>query len=410
LIFFALAQIGARWRAEWEMGRARDAASMAAAAGLDAGKDEYWARWARQLEQEGGSGLAGWRRAAAANPRRGEWLMEAGLECEAAGDLEGAERLLLRAGELNQQWMPRWTLAGFYLRRGNNEEAIRWARAAARRAFGDRRALFALCREAGAGDRRILEEVVGDDPQNLAAFLRDGAARGAVEVTEQAASRYLESRRRWKRLAGRPEEALETMEIALDALLREGLGAAAVRLAGQLGREPWAPYAPAEGDGQALVNASFRPPWTGRGFSWRHGEAEGLEVRPGSAEEGVRIEFSGNQPESLEVLAQMVHCRRGGEWEISLEYQSDNLTPAHSGVRWRLEPVGGSLPAVRLEEGEPEWNAADWTPWRERWQIPAEGGVFRLVLAAQRPVGQRRVEGELSFRRIGLRWRKESAE
>jgi hypothetical protein len=379
---------------------------MEAASGLDAGNDENWARWARQLEQEGRSGLPGWRRASAANPRRGEWLVEAALEREATGDLAQAEHLLMEAERFNHLWTPRWSLAGFYLRQGSKEKALQWARSAAERAFGDRRALFALCREAGAGDRRILDEVVGDDPGNLAAFLRDAAQRGSLEALELAAARYLESRRRWKHRAGSPEEALETIEIGLDALLSGGEGAAAVRVAERLAREPWASLEQG-GLHQIVANTDFRPPWTGHGFSWRHGEVEGVEVRPRPEGNGVRVVFSGRQPENEELLAQVVYCPRGGTWELNLEYQARDFAPAHAGVRWRLEPFGGSRAAIRLDDAETAWSADSWSGWRERWEVPQGGGVFRLVLAAQRTLGQPRVEGELSFRRIGLRWLQE---
>lgn len=389
------------------MDRAADSTSMEAAARLDAGNDENWGRWARQLEQEGRSGLPGWQRASQANPRRGVWLIEAALQWEAARDAAQAERLLLEAERFNRLWTPRWTLAGYYLRQGRRDKAIQWARSAGERLFGDGRALFALCREAGAGDRRILDEVVGDDPENLAAFLRDAAQRGSVEALEPAAARYLEARQRSKRRAGSPEQALETVEIALDALLLGDEGAAAVRVAERLKQQSRAE--PEPGGFQEIVsNANFRPPWTGRGFSWRHREVEGVEVRPASGDSGVRIAFSGSQPENVELLAQAVYCPRGGTWELNLDYQAQNLVPAQSGVRWQLEPFGRSLAAARLDETEPVWSADSWSAWRERWEVPQGGGVFRLVLAAKRAFGQPRVEGVLSFRRIGLRWLKES--
>ena len=68
-ISFALGEIARRCWAEWELDRAKDSTAMEAACRLDAGNDENWARWARQLEQEGRSGLPGWQRASAANPR-----------------------------------------------------------------------------------------------------------------------------------------------------------------------------------------------------------------------------------------------------------------------------------------------------------------------------------------------------
>lgn len=406
---FALSQVAGRWRAQWRLDGATDSAGMAAAAALDAGNDQGWARWARQLELEGRAGLPGWLRAAGVNPRRGEWLVEAALELESAGDQERAEQLLLRAERFNRTWVVRWTLAGYYLRQGRQDLALQWAQAASARAYGDRTALFALCRQAGADDRRILTQVVGNDPPNLAAFVRDVARHGSSEVIVEAAERFLAVRQHWKHLGGNRDEARDTIEMALDALLAQNRGESAVRLARQLANESWSGSQTA-GRWGAPANPDFRLPWTGHGFSWRHVPEEGVDVRPATQGDGVRISFSGGQAPGLELLAQPIYLERGGEWELGLEYRAHALTPRRSGVGWHLLPWSGNPAPVRLDRDEPVWSAETWSHGAVSWRVPAGGGLYRLVLAAVRPSGQTRVEGELGFRRVGLRWLRESGQ
>ena len=64
-------------------------------------------------------------------------LFALGLAKERAGDFEGAARDLLRAAEVDRQYLPAWTLANFYFRRGDRPAFRNWVRRSAELAPGD---------------------------------------------------------------------------------------------------------------------------------------------------------------------------------------------------------------------------------------------------------------------------------
>src|ERR1022692_2043017 len=55
-------------------------------------------------------------RAVSLNPRYTAAWIARGLEAEAAGDRKKAEASLKRAADIDRTYLPRWTLANFYLR------------------------------------------------------------------------------------------------------------------------------------------------------------------------------------------------------------------------------------------------------------------------------------------------------
>src|SRR5262249_8208626 len=66
-------------------------------------------------------------RALALNPRYTAAWIARGLAEETAGDRRGAEASLLRASQVDRTYLPRWTLANFYLRSGDLAQFWVWA-------------------------------------------------------------------------------------------------------------------------------------------------------------------------------------------------------------------------------------------------------------------------------------------
>jgi tetratricopeptide (TPR) repeat protein len=84
-------------------------------------------------------------RAVALNRWDSQSWVELGLRAEVAGDLAAAERSLLRAASVDQQYLPSWSLVNYYFRRGDSERFWFWARQATQMAYGDLAPLFTLC-------------------------------------------------------------------------------------------------------------------------------------------------------------------------------------------------------------------------------------------------------------------------
>ena len=98
------------------------------------------------------------------------WIAE-GLAAEEAGDFTRAERALLEAARIDRQYLPAWTLANFYFRRGAAEKFWPWARHAARMAYDDRAPLVRLAYELEPDPHKILDRL--GDTRQLQRALRD---------------------------------------------------------------------------------------------------------------------------------------------------------------------------------------------------------------------------------------------
>ena len=83
--------------------------------------------------------------AVAVNPWDTRSRIELGLLAEAEGDSTTSERYLLQAAETDHLFLPRWTLANYYFRRGDTAQFWRWAKEAADRVYGDAQPVFRLC-------------------------------------------------------------------------------------------------------------------------------------------------------------------------------------------------------------------------------------------------------------------------
>jgi tetratricopeptide (TPR) repeat protein len=78
------------------------------------------------------------------NPRLSSAWIQLGLAAEANGNLPEAETDLLRAASVDRLYVPAWTLANFYFRRGDAAKFWPWAKRAATLTYDDYRPLLRL--------------------------------------------------------------------------------------------------------------------------------------------------------------------------------------------------------------------------------------------------------------------------
>jgi tetratricopeptide (TPR) repeat protein len=97
------------------------------------------------------------------NPRLASAWMQLGLDAEADGNLEEAEMDLLQAARVDRLYLPSWTLANFYFRRGDANRFWPWAKRAAALTFDDYRPLLRLA------------DVLDISPEKVAIRLGGGA-------------------------------------------------------------------------------------------------------------------------------------------------------------------------------------------------------------------------------------------
>jgi len=343
---------------------------------------------AQMEEIAGADSAASWRTAAILDPRDPRILISAGIAAELRGDLEESKRFFERAARYSRSWLPNWTLAGFYARRGDREKTVEYLRSAFERSYGTTYAAFQLALDSGVPaveiPRRILPDSANAHSQFIY-FLSD------KPVTSETASLIAHSATRYAELAATlPDRSSASVLHAVARLLSGGYGT--------LAREVWnagcnrrlvlstpATEAP-------IVNGEFGFSFLGTGLDWFMPKQLGVDSLHHPGPGTVKFSFSGNQEPELEMLTQTVVLPPGQAWRVKFEFQTREIEPRQAAFAWTLDGVELPLDQPLSSESWAEGAFAIAAPDRER--------VARLQLRYTRPVGATRPEGELWIRRI----------
>ncbi len=126
------------------------------------------------------------RAAVSLNPRLASAWIYLGLDAEADGDLPEAEKDLLRAARVDRQYVPSWTLANFYFRRGDTVKFWPWAARAASLTFDDYRPLLRLADALETSPREVVTRLAGGTPL-LRAYLDLLIGAGRLDAAQEIA-------------------------------------------------------------------------------------------------------------------------------------------------------------------------------------------------------------------------------
>jgi hypothetical protein len=124
------------------------------------------------------------------------------------------------------------------------------------------------------------------------------------------------------------------------------------------------------------------------GFDWRLLESAGVthvHLDPG----GHRIQLSGKQPESCDLLRQIVAVDAGKPYELHWETRTQGIAPP-SGIEWS---VGGRRAPVAA--------ADDWRKGAVSFTAAAD--LVPVTLVYRRPTGEARAEGFIEIRSVSLK-------
>lgn len=351
---------------------------------------QCWSALARQHEELGLDARTVWSRALSLNPRSAESSIPAALAAERRGDLLQAEGLLLDIARYSQLALPRWTLAGYYLRRNRHAEFWFWARRAFERSYGDRTALFRLCRGAGGDTGKMVRDVLPADAVLRAEYLHFLLLEGSWEELEPAALACLA-------VPAAQASALPANRVlseAVDALVQSRHPEAAARLWNRLSSEKRIPY-PALDTETLLVNTAFQTPLEFAGFDWRVRPVDGVRARWGSPPGSVKFEFSGWQQNEVGVLEQAIWLPAGRSLAFGCRYRTRAEGEGATGLDWCvLDHLTGEV----LFSSPVLASADDWT--ETGLTLPAQP-ARRLVLLqfrSRRPSGRARLEAEVWLR------------
>jgi len=357
---------------------------------LEPGNAAYYVRLAAMIQDSDPTrSTQALQRAVALNPWDSAVWVELGLRAEAAADLAGAERSLLRAASVDRLYFPRWSLANYYFRRGNRDKFWFWAREATQMAYGDITPLFVLCWKVTSDGDLIARELdirKADQEANYLAYL---TSQNRTEPMIQAATRLLA----WNREADAP-----VLLAACDRLIADERGQPAIQIWNQLAELRRIPYTLlAPGSGRSLTDGDFRVAPTSQGFAWRLPGADGVTTWFDEQSAGLRISFSGRQPENCDVLTQTLPVMESSHYQLRFWYRTSGIAP-ETGLGWRITDLHGASIIAQgkslASDSEKEAGLA--------FTTPAGSRLVRLALTYQRALGTTRIEGFLVLRKLRL--------
>jgi hypothetical protein len=384
--------VGAYWSArlayaELSFGRGTPE-SVERAAGLAPGNAQYGKRKAELAEAAGlnpAKAEEALEAALQANPGDSETLIALGLRAEARKDFAGAERDLLDAARHDKGYDPRWSLANYYFRRQDGPNFWKWARAASKMAY-EPTPLFRLVWNYTGDAGEIFDRAIPDRPEILRAYLAFLLGGPHWEAADTVAKRILD----------RPgAEDVPVLMAYCDRLLAARRGQDALNLWNSMGRHGVTGFGEIDRE-RGPVNGDFRTQPGGSGFDWRIQPVEGIAAS--QDQPGLRLSFSGEEPEACEPLWQYAVPRAGEHYRMTFQYATSGIAEG-SGLRWRVLDVTGE-PTV-IAESEDLANE-DWADGSVFFTTPARMSLGRIVLNYRRAPGTTRIEGSIRLRNVAL--------
>ncbi len=343
------------------------------------------------LKSEMGEPASPWlRRAVEVDPIRADsWIM-LGLDEEQEGNTGAAEKALLRAADLDNGFMPAWSLANFYFRQNSPQSSLDWARRALTIGAGDLRGLFVLCWSQASDPGHLVGDVIPAKENVLVQYLDWLVSTGKLDAAADIAPRVSSSHARGVR---------EDLINFCDAALRASQAERAIQCWNAAVRAGLLP--PPELNPQvrpAIVNGAFATEPLDRGFDWHVATMEGVR---NTLYKGLRFTLSGDQPESCILLQQTVVLEGVRNYTLNYSYQTAGIPP-DSGVHWQIlrKASGAAIPS---EGGELSSDA----PVFGHLNFSADPGLnlYLVVLSYTRRLGTTRVSGSVQLSTVELEQR-----
>ena len=351
---------------------------------------EYRFRLAVSIgDQVPAESLALLRQASALSPVDARIWIELGLRYESLQNYSEAEKCLLHAAEVDRQYVPRWTLANYYQRREDLVNFWHWARTSAEVIPGDPVPLFRLCGRV-TEDGNLMDRLALHSAELRSAYLGYLLGTGKLQLGARVANGLVSE--------GSPTAAPLLMDYC-DRLLAGGRVGEALSIWNGLSRHGLIPFTGLDPAGAlVLTNGDFSKEPTSRGFDWRTPAVEGVSLLREHAAGGLRVNFSGEQPESCSPLAQTVPVEGGGRYAVDVFYRTSGIQN-DAGLSWQVVP----LPPAQTPQGLPIAAAENLTWGHFQFVAPPGCRGVQLALAYRRSPGTMRIEGYVVLNKVRLR-------
>jgi hypothetical protein len=364
-------------------------ASTERALAITPGQAAYYHRLALLTEDDSPArAIQALRRAVELNPADAQSWIDLALQYEAGGDLARAGQCMLRAAAEDAGYLPRWTLANFYFRRDDPPRFWFWARQAAAMAYGDPLPLFRLCGQMEE-DGNLIDRLAIRNPAVRAGYLYYLVGRNRIDLIGPPSRRVLAE--------NRPSDRPVLLAVC-DRLLEQGRAGQALDIWNGLARTeriPFGPIAPAARS--LLTNGTFAIAPISQGFDWRLPDIDGISPASEESPGGLRLTFSGRQPERCEVLAQYVPVEENRQYKLTYRYRT-SVIAASTGLAWQVTGANG---AGNLGAGR-DLSAEEETESQLTFATPAGCRLVRLSLDYQRSLGTTRIAGFVILRSVSI--------
>jgi hypothetical protein len=239
-------------------------------------------------------------------------------------------------------------------------------------------------------DGKLIDRLRIRAPDVRAAYLSYLMGRNRVDLIGPAVQRVVEDNR---------ESDIPLLMTACERLLEAGRVAGAAEVWNRQAEAGKVAFRTPAGDGEQLVaNSDFAASPASRGFDWRLPAVDGVSVSREENSQGLRVTFSGREPEDCEALVQFVPVREKMQYELKFVYRTRGIASGR-GLGWRITDAGrGTV----LGDGSGAASEED-TEGRLRFETPAECGLVRLALRYHRSPGTTRLDGFLILRKVAMR-------
>jgi tetratricopeptide (TPR) repeat protein len=327
--------------------------------------------------------------AVALDPYDATTWIQLGLLHEAGNRLQEASQCLHQAAHVDHTFLPAWSLANFYFRQNNSVQFWFWIHQASRLVPEDASPLFRLCWHFTDDGTEIGQQLDLSRPDMLTQYLNFLIADNRMAAVGPMALRLI--------ARNRSQDTALLLNTS-DWLISQHQATAALNIWNCLAEQHRIPFhAIHPQSNPAVTNADFIRSPTSIGFDWHLPTVPGINASQESGLGGLRLEFSSDQPESTEILTQVLAVQPNTAYSFMFDYSTLGIAPG-TGLTWRVTNLGTGSVLASTESLSADKGAVGHLDFK----VPADSRFVRLSLVYQRALGTTRIEGSLVLHRTGL--------
>lgn len=329
-------------------------------------------------------------RAATLNPYDSPAWIRLGLTDEEEGRLPEASRRLHQAARVDRTFVPAWTLANFYYRRDDPGQFWYWIRQSVRFVPQNASPLFRLCWHFTNDGNFIASQLGLNRPDLASQYLSFLMSTGRQQEVEPIALRLAAN--------DRAEDTVLLLRTT-NWLITQHRAAGALDLWNRLANQHRISFKAIDATSQPIIiNPNFLRSPTSMGFDWHLMATNGVTASQEDRNGGLRLEFSGSQPESAVLMTQVLAVHPDTGYQLLFNYTTTGIGPG-TGLVWKVADYGtGTVLASSSSLSSPNGSAGqlDFT-------APASSRFVTVSLIYQRALGTTRIEGSLVVHKVGLK-------